>query len=585
MSTAIRYLRKKLRHLPLAFSILVILVCLPIVGYQAYYFNKIHPGIEVAGEKVGGLTVVEAAAKLQERVKLPKELKILNENQNFNLKTNEIDAFYDFQASARRAFEYTRTGNFFYDFATRFNLLAQTQNLGLTVTLDQNKIDNALSIFAGQDFVEPIYPAITINKGVVGVSPGASGYEINIEELRSIIGQHLAYADGSDIQMPITKTDPTLTEEEATTAEKRAEKYLGKSIEVKFEYDTFEFSDNKIAPLLNPKGDFYSGKITEEIDKIAQQEDREPQNPKFVFGGGRVNEFQPALDGIKTDKQKLADNIVTSLKKLEQADTKNIVLELPVEKTPPQVTTDKVNNLGIKELIGRGTSTYYHSISSRVHNVVLAASRINGTLVAPGETFSFNDTLGDVSQFTGYQQAYIISDGKTILGDGGGVCQVSTTLFRAILNAGLPITERQAHAYRVGYYEQNSPPGFDATVYGPSPDLKFKNDTPGYILIEATADPKHYSLVFELYGTSDGRVATVTKPVVSNVTPPPDDLYQDDPTLPAGTIKQIDFKAWGAKVVFKYTVTRNGETLISRSFTSNYRPWQAVFLRGTGSAI
>ena len=241
--------------------------------------------------------------------------------------------------------------------------------------------------------------------------------------------------------------------------------------------------------------------------------------------------------------------------------------------------------MGIKELIGRGTSTYFHSISGRVYNVSLAASRINGTLVKPGDTFSFNDTLGDVSSFTGYQQAYIISDGKTILGDGGGVCQVSTTLFRAALNAGLPILERQAHAYRVGYYEQNSPPGLDATVYGPSPDFKFKNDTPAYILIQAKANSKNYSLVFELYGASDGRVATISKPVVSGVTAPPEDRYQDDPSLPTGQTKQIDFKAWGAKVTFNYSVTRDGEQIYKRTFISNYRPWQAVYLRGTGPAI
>jgi vancomycin resistance protein YoaR len=254
-------------------------------------------------------------------------------------------------------------------------------------------------------------------------------------------------------------------------------------------------------------------------------------------------------------------------------------------KSPPEITTDKINNLGINELIGRGSSTYFHSIPSRVHNVVLAASRINGTLVKPGDTFSFNDTLGDVSQFTGYKQAYIISDGKTILGDGGGVCQVSTTLFRSVLNAGLPVVERQAHAYRVGYYEQGSPAGLDATVYGPSPDFKFVNNTPAHVLIQATADPKNYSLVFELYGTSDGRVSVVSKPIVTNVTAPAGDLYQDDPTLPAGTIKQIEYKAWGAKVTFNYVVTKDGEEIFKKIFISNYRPWQAVYLRGTGPAI
>jgi vancomycin resistance protein YoaR len=240
--------------------------------------------------------------------------------------------------------------------------------------------------------------------------------------------------------------------------------------------------------------------------------------------------------------------------------------------------------LGIKELIGRGSSRFAHSIVNRIYNIGLASSRFKGVLVAPDEIFSFNQVLGDVSALTGYKQAFVIKDGKTVLGDGGGVCQVSTTLFRAVLDAGLPIVERRAHSYRVGYYEQDSPPGIDATVFAPSTDLKFKNDTPGHLLIQPLYDAKAQTLVFEIYGTDDGRVATTTKPITTSVTAAPPDLYVDDPTLPAGTIKQIDFKAAGARVVFDYQVTRAGEEIYSNTFVSNYRPWQAVFLRGTGPA-
>lgn len=300
---------------------------------------------------------------------------------------------------------------------------------------------------------------------------------------------------------------------------------------------------------------------------------------------GEGTKFKPALPGIKVEKGVLEDLIIQKLTELELGNEKNITFDMPVTKVDPETDTGDINDFGIKELIGRGTSTYFHSIPGRVHNVTLASQRINGTLVKPGETFSFNNALGDVSAFTGYQQAYIIKDGKTILGDGGGVCQVSTTLFRALLNAGLPITERQAHAYRVGYYEQDSPPGLDATVFSPSPDLKFINDTGHYILIEAKADSKNYSLVFELYGTKDGRVSSISKPVVTNITAPPPDVYQDDPTLPVGTIKQVDYKAWGAKTTFHYVVTKDGSEIINKTFISNYKPWAAVYLRGTGPAI
>jgi vancomycin resistance protein YoaR len=149
------------------------------------------------------------------------------------------------------------------------------------------------------------------------------------------------------------------------------------------------------------------------------------------------------------------------------------------------------------------------------------------------------------------------------------------------LAAGLPVIERRAHAYRVTYYEQNSPPGFDATVYSPTTDFKFINDTPAYILIQAKADNQASTLEVELWGTNDGRVATTTKPIITDQSPPPPDLYQDDPTLRAGQIKQVDWKAFGAKVKFDYHVERHGEVLTHKTFSSNYRPWQAVFLRGT----
>jgi vancomycin resistance protein YoaR len=168
------------------------------------------------------------------------------------------------------------------------------------------------------------------------------------------------------------------------------------------------------------------------------------------------------------------------------------------------------------------------------------------------------------------------------LGDGGGVCQVSTTFFRALLSAGLPIVERHAHAYRVGYYEENGyPPGIDATVFVPSVDLKFLNDTGHYILVQSKIDLDNLYLEFDLYGTSDGRTVSMTTPVVTNQVAPPPDLYQDDPTLPAGQIKQTDFAAWGADVSFTRTVTRNGKVIISDKYISNYQPWQAIYLRGT----
>jgi vancomycin resistance protein YoaR len=333
-------------------------------------------------------------------------------------------------------------------------------------------------------------------------------------------------------------------------------------------HSTYAYDQNRLLSLLKP---------------ISQKIEKKPVNAIFKFENNRVTTFQPSENGQTLDTDLLNRQMLALIPKITAGQTlQTQAITLPIKILTPEITTEKVNNMGIKELIGTGNSYFYHSIPGRIHNVALATSRISGALIAPGETFSFDKTLGDVSAFTGYQQAYVIQNGKTVLGDGGGVCQVSTTFFRALLSAGLPIVERHAHAYRVGYYEENGyPPGIDATVFVPSVDLKFLNDTGHYILVQSKIDLDNLYLEFDLYGTSDGRTVSMTTPVVTNQVAPPPDLYQDDPTLPAGQIKQTDFAAWGADVSFTRTVTRNGKVIISDKYISNYQPWQAIYLRGT----
>ena len=333
---------------------------------------------------------------------------------------------------------------------------------------------------------------------------------------------------------------------------------------------------------LEPSYTYSQDKLATVLSPLAEKINDKPTDALFTFENGRVTAFKPSVNGHEIDTLTLNSQLLSkTLTVISAQKGMVIIIPLQIKIIEPKITTDKANHLGIKELIGEGHSLFYHSIQSRIHNVALGASRINGVLVAPDEVFSFDKALGDVSAFTGYQQAYVIQNGRTVLGDGGGICQVSTTFFRAILNAGLPIVERHAHAYRVGYYEEDSPPGIDATIFVPSVDLKFKNDTGNYILIQSQVDLDNLSLAFYLYGTKDGRQVTMTTPVITNQSPPPPDLYQDDPTLPKGQIKQTDFSAWGANVYFTRQVTKNNQVIISDKYVSNYQPWQAIYLRGT----
>jgi len=322
--------------------------------------------------------------------------------------------------------------------------------------------------------------------------------------------------------------------------------------------------------------------IQEFIHTISDTVNIPVENALFQFTNGKVIQFKPSRPGRAVDEQKLLKEFTKSLTNAVRSQTTQVKLAVPVTTIEPLVTTKQTNMFGIKELIGRGYSEFPGSIPGRIHNVALAASKLNGVLIPPGSTFSFNDTVGDISAATGYQSAYIIKDGKTVMGDGGGVCQVSTTLFRAALNVGLPILERHEHSYRVHYYEDDgSKAGLDATVFNPTEDLKFINDTPAYILIQTKIDTANVSLAFEFYGAADGRKSEILNHVVGGISPPPPPLYQDDPTLPVGTVKQVDFAAWGAKASFDYRVTKENKVIFEKTFFSNYRPWQAVFLKGT----
>lgn len=314
---------------------------------------------------------------------------------------------------------------------------------------------------------------------------------------------------------------------------------------------------------------------------LKEKIDIKPVDPLFNFENNRVVSFRLGSDGRTVDDDTLTEVILAqSRSALLSEQPQVITIAIPTRRVPSAVAEDKAKNMGIKEVVGEGTSRFIGSIENRIFNISLAATRLNGTIIKPGEVFSFNKAVGDISVFTGYRQAYVISGGKTVLGDGGGVCQVSTTLFRAALNAGLPIVERNPHAYRVSYYEAETGPGIDAAIYTPSLDLKFKNDTPNHLLIQTYIDLQTQRLTFALYGTKDDREVSVSKPVITSETPAPEPSYQDDPNLPKGEVKQVDFAASGANVYFTRSVSKDGETKVDK-FASHYRPWQAVYLRGT----
>ncbi|HSW89505.1 MAG TPA: VanW family protein [Patescibacteria group bacterium] len=413
---------------------------------------------------------------------------------------------------------------------------------------------------------------LSVKSGKLVINPGNFGKGIDQTQALDLL-MHIDLTASAEASLQSVSTGKVLDPDEQTHIRERYQALVNKKLTFTAGTAHFTLTAQNVAAMMALPDGFSPEGITSVIKSWAKDFDHPAVEPRLAIVGTSVEAFEAPRDG---EVITIEPSVQIVQQALEGAD----VHELSINITPPKTSLSSINTLGITERLGRGDSTYFHSIPNRITNVSLTTSKINGVLVMPGEEFSFAKYLGEVSAATGFKQAYIISQGQTILGDGGGVCQVSSTMFRAILNAGLPVTERRGHSYRVGYYEQNSKPGFDATVYSPHPDLRFVNDTSTPILIMAVADSKKLAMYVELWGKSDGRKAEILNYKQWGATPALPTVYQDDPTLPPGKLKQIDFAAPGLKVSFDYKVTYSDGQSKTVNFLTNYVPWRAVYLRG-----
>jgi len=548
-----------------------------VVGYNLAFKNLVFPRTLIAGIDVSGMDKESALGLIGLHFSREPNSVTLRNGEKENRRFESFEVNYDFVWAVDQALGIGRTGNVLTRLNDQINGLIRQREIALPIEYDEDEMEGILDSIESEMNIEPVWPSLSIFKNEVVLNEGRNGMTVDRDQLKKLVLAHLALPGKHLLDVPKLVV---IAEEDQNTAPKvrlAAEKWLGKKLILKGNGEQIILSDKEILPLFG-----LSGEIVNEtgfialIEEIIPKIETEAKNAVFVFENEKVKEFKPEIVGAKIDVPKLKERLGEALYQPEKEE-----MEISLILSYPDITTGDINSLGIKELIGSGKSEFAHSIPGRVYNVNLAASRINGVLIPPGEEFSFNKSVGEISRETGYQSAYIISGGRTVLGDGGGVCQVSTTVFRAALDAGLPITERKAHAYRVGYYEQDSKPGIDATVYNPTADLKFKNDTGAHILVQTSVDTKSLKMRVDIFGAKDGRKVTLTTPRVSGQIAPPATMYVDDPSLPKGTKKQIDWSAWGAKVSFDYKVEKNGETIIEKTFYSNYQPWQAVYLVGT----
>ncbi len=557
---------------------------LVLVGiYHAAFAKRIIPGVVIGNVHVGGMKYYQALDLLKKsEEQLDKTITFEFESKTYDITPQDVNFSYDWESAVTRAFEVGRTKDFFIDTKDKFAGIFKSLYLPTRYDIDTDLLDKEFSYIKAEVNQEGQNSKVAFDeKENIIITPSTIGRRVSKEDLYNIAIESYNRLDFAKKTLPVHIDNPTIVEQQISPLLDDVKSIVNKTITLTYDdkkilvekkqlLDFIEFTlekDNKVLLTINkPKLDAFVKLIGQDVNKL-------PKGHVTKTEDDKVTEFEIIDQGTEIDETKFKEEF----KDLYFKTFKDATLAISTKPTDAP-TKEKY---GILAKLGEGVSKYTGSGTERVHNLVLAAERTDGILVPPGGTYSFNKSVGEISRATGYATAYVISNGRTVLGDGGGVCQTSTTLFRAVLNSGLPVVARYPHAYRVRYYEIESPLGLDASVYQPSLDFQFKNDTQNYILIQADAQPKDYSLKFTIYGTPDDRKVELTEPIVTNQTAPPEALYQDDPTLPKGVTKQVDFSAWGATVSFTRTVTRDGETINTDTYTTRYQPWRAVFLVGT----
>lgn len=589
------------------FLLLIILPAGSIFAFENIFSNKIYPGITIGNLNLGGKNKDEAKIALAEATKKFNEEGIIFVYQNkkaslvplvtaasdpdlsrtiFSLKTNE---------TIEEAFLLGRDKNFWVNLGNQIKFLLLGKNISLKYQLDEKEMINVLKESFGFLEKQPRDAKIQLVSGdEIEVSSEEDGWTFNYSPAINDAFIKISQLDNTPTILKLTEEKAKIKKSETALAAGRAEKMaklcflaLGETKKTWIlgqdkirDYLEFQLTQNGVTVGLNKE------ELEEYLKTLAEEIDVSPQNAKFTIENGVVKEFQLHQGGKELNIEasyNLINNYVINFDETKISNTcaknpapiKEEIIQMIVTITAPQIPIGTINNLGIQELVGTGTSDFSGSPVNRRHNIKVGAAKLNGVLIAPGEEFSLNKTLGNIDGSTGYLPELVIKGNKTIPEYGGGLCQIGTTAFRVALDAGLPITERRPHSYRVSYYE---PAGMDATIYSPSPDLKFINDTPAYLLLQTKIDGN--DLIFELWGAPDGRKVEITKPKIYNfVRPGPTKIIETEDLAP-GVKKCTESAHTGADAEFDRSITyKNGE-IKNETWSSHYVPWSAVCLIG-----
>lgn len=459
------------------------------------------------------------------------------------------------------------------------------------IRVNQGVLRSLVARVAGEINQAPRNATLEIQNGKVVVVRGAVGQAVDVDATASRVEQALGRPTDRVAAVAVREVLPALTSQEMGPAKERAERALGRPIVLTLEGKRWTISAAALAGMATFAEVERSGKpdvaagleangLRKALERIAYSTDRPARNARFEIRGNQVVAIEPAREGLAMD----LDHMVAAVSAAIHADERTVPVRMAVAK--PQVTeADGAKFVG-RELIMDASTVYGGTLPARMYNIELAARRLNGTLVPPGEVYSFNQALGPATLSNGFKVGYgiILKDGQpeTVPSDAGGICQVATTLFQAVFWGGYTFEERNWHLYWIPRYGQ--PPrgrqGLDATVddaYGV--DFQFRNNTASWLLVQASTDGN--KITFRLYGTKPGWEVKVDGPTIANVVKANTEIVEQlDPKMPVGQRVQIESAFDGFTARFVRTVVRDGQVVDRWTAASSYIPSRNVVLVG-----
>ena len=559
--------------------------------------GKILNGVNIMGINLGGMNRAEAAALLQERLPYPQQGLIALEDQGtvWTYTPQDLGLFIDYGATVEAAFQVGRQGLPWQQLGTRLSLWRTGQALPPQLYLDERVMRQQLNLLAEQINRPTVEANLRLEGTQIIADPGQIGRILDVESTIAALNPQITNLLNANLTLVVNEYPPTILD--ASAQAEAAAVLLSEPLVLRVSdsqnepLGPWEFAPESVASMLvieritvNGEDTFEvhldSNKLYNILQPLAPGLKMTAQNARFIF-----NDETRQLEAIQKSvvgRELLVDETIAYIN--QQIQLGKHTISMVFDYTNPEVPdTATAADLGITELVSAQSSFFYGSDAGRIQNVETAASQFHGILVAPGETFSMVEHIGDISLDSGYAEAWIIYGDRTVKGVGGGVCQVSTTLFRTVFFGGFPVVERWPHAYRVYYYElvqsgaqDSNLAGLDATVYAPVVDFKFTNDTPYWLLMETYVDAAARRITWKFYSTSDGRQVSWNTTGLTDTEKPDYPIYEYNEELKKGQIKQVDWAVDGATVVITRTVTRDGSVIHNDTFKTVYEPWSAV---------